>query len=139
MGSSERIRHIQEERKQVILGELRKSTVLNEVDRASNSLDHSVKAMEKLSVYLSELDYGEQNQCSECGRKGLTAEQGGKTLAYIAKMVNEITRLLQFAKGEPDSRTEIKGLDTLLAYLSRDQFDQLTTWIEEGQHGEAQC
>jgi hypothetical protein len=116
----------------IIEAELRKSSVLTETQAALNSLDYATLALEKLSKHLASIDFGGEKPCEHCGRKGLSPEVGGKTLAYIAKVVNEQARLIQFAKGAPDSRTEVTGLGDLLKVLSNEQFEQVSTWIDEG-------
>lgn len=95
------------------------------------ALDHAARALEKLSLRMANADYEDDHFCEACGRKGIGPEQAGKTLAYVAKMINEITRLRQFAKGEADQRTEVVGLGDLLKVLSNDQFLQVQTWIEQ--------
>lgn len=124
--------------KQALAAQIKEQTVLENATEAKEALGSTVLAMRNLSRHLAKIDFGETNPCDQCGRKGLSAQQSGQTLAYFAKMVNEITRLLQFAKGEADSRTEVVGLGDLLKYLDNDKFDQVTKWIEEGQAHEDQ-
>jgi hypothetical protein len=115
-----------------IEAELRKSSVLTEVEAAVNSLNYASKALEKLSKHMASIDYGDQNPCEHCGRRGISPEAGGKTLAYVAKVVNEQARLLEFAKGKPDSRTDVVGIGELLKVLTGEQFTQVSAWIDEG-------
>lgn len=114
-----------------IADELRKTSVLTKSEAAINSLNHATLALEKLAVHLSGLDYGNENPCDVCGRKGISPEAGGKTFAYIAKVVNEQARLLEFAKGKPDSRTEVTGLADLMKLLSNEEFETVSRIIDE--------
>lgn len=112
--------------------ELRKSSVLNRVEEALSALDYSVLAMERLAKHMASLDPAEAQPCEACGRKGISIEQAGKTHAYMAKVVNEVTRLLQFERGKPDSRQEVVGLADLMKVLTEEQFETLNKWYEEG-------
>jgi len=113
-----------------IADELRKSSVLTKSEAAINSLNHATLALEKLAVHMSSLDYGSENPCDACGRKGISSEAAGKTLAYLAKVVNEQARLLEFAKGKPDSRAEITGLADLMKVLNPEEFTTVSEIIE---------
>ncbi len=118
--------------REIIAAELRKSSVLTKVEAALNSLDYSSTALENLSRHMAGIKFADEKPCETCGRKGISAEAGGKTLAYIAKVVNETARLLEFAKGKPDSRAEVTGLADLFKVLPNDQFEQVSAWIDEG-------
>ena len=113
-----------------IADELRKTSVLTKSDAAINSLNHATLALEKIAVHMAGLDYGNENPCEACGRRGLSAEAAGKTFAYIAKVVNEQARLLEFAKGKPDSRTEVTGLADLMKLLSNEEFETVSRIID---------
>ena len=117
------------QRDEAIKAEFRKSTVMSKTDEAHNALNDSVLAMQKLARLMAETNYEDMDYCPECKRKGMAPEQAGKTLAYVAKMVNEITRLLQFAKGEADSRTEVVGLADLLRALPDDKAATVREWF----------
>lgn len=54
-----------------------------------------------------------------------------KSMAYTAKTIDGVYRLLSFASGGPDSRPEVT-LGDLLRYLTADQFEQFQQWVEEG-------
>jgi len=54
-----------------------------------------------------------------------------KTMKYTADVIDQTYRLLSFSQGGADSRTEL-SLGDLLKYLTADQFDQFTQWVEEG-------
>lgn len=113
-----------------IADELRKTSVLTKAEAAINSLNHATVALEKIAIHMASLDYGNQNPCEACGRRGLSVEAAGKTFAYIAKVVNEQARLLEYAKGKPDQRTEVTGLADLLKILSNDEFEQVSRIID---------
>lgn len=114
-----------------IADELRKTSVLTKSEAAINSLNHATLALEKLATHMSSLDYAGENPCDVCGRKGISAEAAGKTFAYVAKVVNEQARLLEFAKGKPDSRTEVTGLADLMKLLSNEEFETVSKIIDE--------
>lgn len=120
------------EQRAFIETELRKSSVLTRVEAAINSLDYASEALEKLSKHMASIDYGAENPCEHCGRRGISPEAGGKTLAYVAKVVNEQARLLEFAKGKADTRTEVVGMAELFKVLTGEQFTQVSEWIDEG-------
>ena len=113
-----------------IADELRKTSVLTKSEAAINSLNHATLALEKLAVHLSSVDYAAENPCEVCGRKGISTEAAGKTFAYVAKVVNEQARLLEFAKGKPDSRTEVTGLADLMKLLSNEEFETVSKIID---------
>lgn len=115
-----------------VVAEIRKSSILNRVEEVLNALDYSAQAMESLSKHLAGIDYGSEKPCEKCGRKGVSPEVGGKTLAYLAKVVDAQTRLLEFQRGNADSRTEITGVAELMKVLTNEQFTQVNTWYEEG-------
>jgi hypothetical protein len=132
MGYSKEAQKAIADQRAYIESELRKSSVLTKVEAAINSLDYASEALEKLSKHMASIDYGNQDACEHCNRRGISPEAGGKTLAYIAKVVNEQARLLEFAKGKPDSRTDVVGLAELFKVLTGDQFMQVSEWIDEG-------
>jgi len=66
-----------------------------------------------------------------------------RSAAHTAKVVDEITRLVAFAKGGPDSRIETqasaaeeKAMDGILQSLTKDQFDTLLRWRKEADQNE---
>lgn len=61
----------------------------------------------------------------------MSASDVAKSMAYTAKTIDGIYRLLSFASGGPDSRPEIT-LGDLLKYLTAEQFDVFVRWVEEG-------
>lgn len=121
-----------------VAAEIRKSTVLTRVDEALSALDNTVLALEKFAKHLASAEPGDERPCDACGRKGISLEQAGKTHAYLAKVVNELTRLLQFERGKPDQRTEVTGVADLMKALTNEQFDTVQRWYEEGMQRDAE-
>ena len=109
------------------------SNSITEIDAALEGLDASVRTFRNLANHLASIDLANERPCEVCNRRGISVEQAGKTVAYVAKVIDGIERMLQFAKGDADQRTEVTGLKELLQYLKPDQFEQLNRWIEEGQ------
>ena len=67
-----------------------------------------------------------------------------RSAAHTAKVVDEITRLVAFAKGGPDSRVEQTQtmaeqavMDKLLAALTNEQLAQLRQWRNENKERDA--
>ena|SRR3990167_2428491 len=89
-------------------------------DAAISSLNNALLAMQKIAVVLKDADYST-----------MKPENAAKTMSYLAKMVDEVVRLMEFAKGNPDSRPDI-GLQDFLKYLSNEQFIQLNEWVASG-------
>lgn len=92
-----------------------------------------IKALEKImSLLADEIDYKGQKPCEECGRKGMSAEQAGKTAAYVCKTVLETTQVLEKAQTAQRLRAEQRGnLSDLLQYLTPEQFKIVDGWISE--------
>lgn len=95
--------------------------VIRETDAAINSLNDAIIAMSKIANQMKNADYSE-----------MKPGEAAKTMSYLAKMVDEVVRLMEFAKGNADSRSEVVGLTDFLQYLTKDQFNQLQGWIEAG-------
>src|SRR5512143_843921 len=77
---------------------------------------------EKLGVELKRLERWEAEQ---------NPEKVAHTMAFTAKMIDSIYRVLSFAGGGPDSRPEFSLAD-MLKFLSPEQFEQFVGWIDEG-------
>ena len=114
------------------------SVIANEPE-AQEALKFSITAMKKIAIRLASTDYEDCDECEECGRKGLSPDMAAKALSHIGKVVNETTRLLEYAKGNADSRQEFKGLEDLLKVLSQDQFTQVCKWIEHADNEKDQA
>lgn len=98
------------------------------------AIDNSFKALEKLSAYVEQFDIEGAHYCPECGRKGVSLEAAGKTASYVGKIVNDAVRLLEFAKGNADSRAETKdGMRDLVTKLTGEQLQQVLAWMEENE------
>jgi hypothetical protein len=93
---------------------------ITESGAAIQSLNDSILAMKKIAERLKDADYSK-----------MKPEVAAKTISYLAKMVDEVTRLMEFAKGGPDHRTDI-GLGEFLRYLDAEQFSQLNEWVAAG-------
>lgn len=115
-----------------VASEIRRNSVLTRIDEALSAADNAALALNKLSEHLAQYDFSSENPCEACGRKGMSVEAAGKTQAYIAKVLNETTRLLQFERGKADSRTEVVGVADLMRALTNEQFEQVDRWYREG-------
>jgi hypothetical protein len=88
-----------------------------EASRAA--IEDAMIALGKQARALAEADYSTSKP-----------EVIGRTFAYTAKVVDEIARLMEFAKGNPDSRPEVLGLDSIISILNDEQLDALTKKME---------
>lgn len=52
-----------------------------------------------------------------------------RSMTHTAKMIDGIARLLQFAKGQPDSRPDLGA--GFLAALSNEQIAQIEEWVQD--------
>jgi hypothetical protein len=94
---------------------------------AWEALSNSVKVMKDVSARLLTADY-DGDYCEECKRKGQSPESLAKTLSYVAKTVDEVTRLLEFAQGRADSRPD-NGIADLMKVLTPEQWNTFQSWI----------
>ena len=115
------------------LGEMqRKAAALPEFpnpEDAYAALSNSVKVMKIVSEKLAEADY-EGEYCPECKRKGMAPESLAKTLSYVAKTVDETTRLLEFTQGRADSRPD-NGIADLMKLLKPEQWEIFQGWLSK--------
>ena len=93
---------------------------ITESGKAIQSLNDAIVAMAKIAEVMKHADY-----------TGMKPENAAKTMSYLAKMVDEVVRLMEFAKGNPDSRPDV-GLGELLRFLTNEQFKQVNDWIALG-------
>jgi len=107
---------------------LEAQTILPNPADATKALELTAIAMRRIATELAEYDL-KQGYCKVCKRSGMSAESLAKTLSYAAKTVDETTRLLEFSKGNADSRSEVVGLSDLLKYLTDEQFSQVRLWV----------
>jgi len=101
---------------------------------ASNAVNKSIRALEKQAAALESADYTPgTRKCKKCGEPypHLDSKLIGQTMAYTAKMINEITRVSELVQGNPDSRPDITGLGDLLQLLTDEQLDQFGKWLAE--------
>lgn len=113
------------------LGELQRKQSMIEFpnpEDAYSALSNSVKVMKTVSEKLANADY-DAGLCEHCNRKGMTPEALAKTLSYVAKTVDETTRLLEFAQGRADSRPDT-GLADLMKLLTAEQWQTFQSWIQ---------
>jgi hypothetical protein len=88
---------------------------------AKASVNSSLRTLRKLTEHLEKQSF-----------EGMKVQDLAKTATLLAKQIDEITRLLELLRGQPDQRTEISGLGDLLKFLTNDQFEKVSTWIDEG-------
>lgn len=96
--------------------------ILNNPEDAMMAVDNQAKALRYMSEMLNSPE-------TLAKMKKQSPEQLAKTLSYVAKTMDETARLLEYAAGRADSRTEVVGLSDLLKYLSNEQFEQVQGWI----------
>lgn len=99
--------------------------ILNNPEDARIAVDHQAQAMRAMSELLNSPETMEKI-------KKMKPDALAKTLSYVAKTMDETARLLEYAAGRADSRSEVVGLSDLLKYLSNDQFEQVQAWIAVG-------
>lgn len=90
-------------------------------DEAAKAVNTAIAALNKVSDYIAQADV-----------TNMKPEIAARTLAHIAKMIDEVARLVEFSRGKADSRPA-PGLGELLPYLTNEQFETLSRWIEEAQ------
>jgi hypothetical protein len=93
---------------------------IREGDAAINSLNDAILVLAKIIQGMKEKDLSTMKPA-----------EAAKTGAYLVKIADEMVRLLEFSKGNPDSRPDI-GVQDFLKYLSNEQFVQLNEWISLG-------
>lgn len=109
----------------------RASTISDE-NAAYSSIDQSFEALRKITKYMQEFDIEGQHYCPECGRKGISYDAAGKAAAYLAKITNDTVRLMEYHKGNADSRLETKtGMEDLVKSLTSDQLAVVLKWMDE--------
>ena len=95
-----------------------------DLDTAGRALQDAVEALAKQAEALKKARYDPKKP-----------ESVSRAFTYTAKVIDEITRLTAFARGQPDSRPDF-GTDWLQA-LTDKQFSQVKKWIEENERIEA--
>lgn len=102
-------------------------------------LKANLEAIQRQSKILRTANYEQQEKtvkCPECERMitinlPVSFDLVAKAMAYTAKVVDEIARLLSFVQGGPDSRPDFGT--SLLEALTGEQLEQLQDWIRENQ------
>ena len=108
-----------------------------DIERTEKALDNGVLALMRQAESLAVMKYDEhevKTDCPACKRRikvmvpGADARDLSRALAHTSKMLDDITRLREFAQGKADSRPD-KGSDWL-KLLTPDQLTIVTGWIE---------
>ena len=86
---------------------------------AINAVNSGITALKRVAKELSQADFST-----------MKPEVAARTAAYIAKMVDEVARLIEFSQGKADSRPD-PGLGELLKLLTDKQFETFGQWIDE--------
>ncbi len=98
----------------------RATTAGLDLDTTGRAKQAAVEAILKMAEALRDADYPPQ-KFAEISR----------ALAHATKMVDELTRLEEFAKGQPDSRPDL-GRDWL-GVLTDEQLETVSRWVDENQ------
>lgn len=114
---------------------MRENVLLRHGKHIDKTLSDGIEFLKKTAAKLLSTDL-DSNFCPECKRSGPTPESLGKTFSYVAKTIDEITRLMEFASGRADSRQETTGFAELAKHLTNAQFAQVMTWVAENQNKE---
>lgn len=101
-------------------------------EEALEVINQGVRVMQRIVEYLETANL-EGGYCTVCKRRGVSVAEASKAAANLVKCVNDLGRYVHFDRGEADSRAEVKGLDELLKYLTREQFDTVWKWVEDGE------
>lgn len=111
----------------------RASTIADET-KAYGSIDAGFESLQNVTAYLKNFDIAGQHYCETCGRKGVSYESAGKVASYLAKILNDTVRLMEFHKGNADSRAETKTpMQDLVKSLTSDQLSTVLKWMDENQ------
>ena len=94
---------------------------LNSQD-VKEAVNSTLRSLNKICLALEKADFA-----------AMKPDVASKVAMNLTKSVDELTRLMALVQGNPDSRTEVVGLGDLLKFLSNEQFDQVSEWIEQGQ------
>lgn len=90
-----------------------------DVDTSTLSVNDGVKLLQKMIHSMADDDLSEMRPAEK-----------GRNLAYLAKVIDEVARLVQFSKGHADSRPDI-GLEAFLDALTDKQYETWESWIAE--------
>ena len=97
---------------------------------ASEAMSSAVEALKIQADFLKQ-----ESQKLLDGTMKLEPDKAARMLSYTAKVIDEITRLISFSKGKPDSRPDLGN--GWMAGLTEKQLSQVQEWIEENKaiHG----
>ncbi len=114
----------------VIREALAASTGGLDLDMASQAIQDAVEALKKQAEALKQSTYDPNKP-----------EAIARAFHHTAKVIDEITRLMEFSKGRPDTRAAVlpsQDKDWLQA-LTDEQLDTLGRWLEENAATEAEA
>lgn len=118
---------------------LKRASTISDESAAYSSIDHAFEALRKVTAYLQGFDIEGQHYCPECGRKGISFDAAAKSAGYLAKITNDTVRLMEYHKGNADSRLETKsGMEDLVKSLKSDQLAQVLKWMDENETAKLQ-
>lgn len=99
----------------------------------TNAVNYALEALQKQAKVLAQAKYDTTKP-----------ELVGRTAAYTAKVIDEITRLTAFAKGGPDSRIETQSAaaeqtayEEIFSRLTNEQFEIFHRWMREAKERKA--
>ncbi len=117
---------------------IRKGATIADTAPGLAAIANSFKALLKLSEYMMEYDVSGSHYCPECGRKGISFEQAGKSAAYLSKVINDTVRLMEFHQGNADSRAEVTSpMTDMVQKLTSDQLATVLRWMDENEPRES--
>ena len=103
------------------------------LEAGTNAVNYALEALEKQAKVLAKAKYDTTKP-----------ELVGRTAAYTAKLIDETTRLIAFAKGGPDSRIETQAaaaeqaaIGEILSKLTNEQFNTFYEWWQQAKEREA--
>ena len=105
----------------VIAKAMEDATHWMESGEAKSAVNSAIKALNGVAAYLATCDFS-----------SMKPDVAAKTATYLAKMIDETTRLIELTQGRPDSRSS-GGLSELLPLLTDEQFQTVSEWIAEAQ------
>ena len=130
--------------------ESKRDAIMRHIDEmAGVSLDHekataavgsAIEALKKQAEALSSAKYKEHqitHICTHCKtpqkvKVGVNPDTLARTMAYTGKVIDEIGRFVEFAKGNPDSRPQVE-MTSILQSLTDEQVGQVMVWVSENE------
>ncbi len=131
------------------MAETKREAILRHIDEmagvslnhesATQAVDNAIQALKQQSAALLKAPYKMKKITVPCvcGKEttvevGLDKESLAKTMAYTGKVIDEIGRFVEFAKGNPDSRPQIE-VTNILACLTDEQVATVMRWVDENE------